>query len=178
MARGIIFKDNGINELGNSPTGYKYVGYDGESFSEKSGSTVSVIGGGSTTNYTEYKSLLTQTGTASPIESLLIDTLSVSGSWSYTSQGVYYFTATGSFINAGKVEVYIPGVQNKWFSMTNLAFDVFSAARISDDVVEVRTASVGFAGGDLNNSGISTVVEQNLLDNKLSNTPITIRVWS
>jgi hypothetical protein len=45
MARGIIFKDNGIISLGNSPTGYKYVGYDNGSLSEKNGATVSSIGG-------------------------------------------------------------------------------------------------------------------------------------
>jgi hypothetical protein len=46
MARGIIFKNNGINELSDSPTGYKYLGYDDESLSEKNGATVSSIGGG------------------------------------------------------------------------------------------------------------------------------------
>ena len=46
MARGIIFKNNGINELSDSPTGYKYLGYDDESLSEKTGATVSSIGGG------------------------------------------------------------------------------------------------------------------------------------
>ena len=46
MARGIIFKNNGINELSDTPTGYKYLGYDGESLSEKNGATVSSIGGG------------------------------------------------------------------------------------------------------------------------------------
>jgi len=47
MARGIILRNNGINQLNDSPTGYKYIGYDGESFSEKSGATVSVVGGSS-----------------------------------------------------------------------------------------------------------------------------------
>ena len=46
MARGIIFKNNGINELSDTPTGYKYLGYDDESLSEKNGDTVSSIGGG------------------------------------------------------------------------------------------------------------------------------------
>ena len=56
MARGIIFKNNGINELSNSPSGYKYLGYDGESLSEKSGATVSAIGGSSP--YTTYKATI------------------------------------------------------------------------------------------------------------------------
>lgn len=29
MARGIILRNNGINELPNSPNGYKIIGYDG-----------------------------------------------------------------------------------------------------------------------------------------------------
>ncbi len=45
MANKIILKDNGINNAGDSPSGYKYLGFDGESFSEKSGATVSAIGG-------------------------------------------------------------------------------------------------------------------------------------
>lgn len=45
MANKIILKENGINNAGDSPSGYKYLGFDGESFSEKSGATVSSIGG-------------------------------------------------------------------------------------------------------------------------------------
>jgi hypothetical protein len=45
MARKVIFKDDGINGLSNSPLGYKYVGYDGQVISEKNGATVSAIGG-------------------------------------------------------------------------------------------------------------------------------------
>jgi len=45
MARKVVFRDNGINGLSNSPPGYKYVGYDGQVISEKNGATVSAIGG-------------------------------------------------------------------------------------------------------------------------------------
>ena len=127
--------------------------------------------------YTEYKALITQSGADNaPTASILRDTLSVSGSWSYTTQGVYYFTATGSFSDASKVEVIIDGVQNKWFTMTNLAFNLLSASRISADVIEVRTSEIPHTNTDLN--PLDTNIVLNLKDNKLSNTPITIRVWS
>jgi hypothetical protein len=45
MARKIILKDDGINNQSNVPSGYKYIGYDGEIVSQKSGATVSPICG-------------------------------------------------------------------------------------------------------------------------------------
>jgi hypothetical protein len=50
MARKIILKDSGLNNIGNSPTGYKCVGYDGQVISEKNGATISAIGGGVSAN--------------------------------------------------------------------------------------------------------------------------------
>lgn len=46
MARRIIFKENGFNLSSDSPNGYRYLGYDGTSISEKYGATISAIGGG------------------------------------------------------------------------------------------------------------------------------------
>lgn len=46
MARKIILKENGLLNSQNTPTGYRYVGYDGVLVSEKFGSTISAIGGG------------------------------------------------------------------------------------------------------------------------------------
>ena len=46
MARKVILKDNGLNGVGNTPTGYSYLGKDGTTLSEKIGATVSVVGGG------------------------------------------------------------------------------------------------------------------------------------
>ena len=47
MANKIILKENGMLNTGNAPTGYKYLGYNGETISEKNGATISSIGGGS-----------------------------------------------------------------------------------------------------------------------------------
>ena len=49
MARKIVLKDDGLSNSGDSVTGYRFLGYDGTSLSEKSGSSVNTIG--STTNY-------------------------------------------------------------------------------------------------------------------------------
>lgn len=47
MARKIILKEDGLNNTTNTPSGYKFLGYDGESLSDKRGATISLIGGGS-----------------------------------------------------------------------------------------------------------------------------------
>lgn len=53
MARKILLRESGLLNSGNTPTGYRYIGYDSDVISEKFGSTVSSIGGGSLqgTNY-------------------------------------------------------------------------------------------------------------------------------
>lgn len=45
MARKIILKENGLSGSTNTPTGYRYVGFDGGVISEKTGATVSSITG-------------------------------------------------------------------------------------------------------------------------------------
>lgn len=47
MARKIILKEDGLNNTTNTPSGYKFLGYDVESLSDKRGATISLIGGGS-----------------------------------------------------------------------------------------------------------------------------------
>mgnify|MGYP006998098507 CR=1 FL=1 len=61
--RRAIYKQNGLS--GTSPSGYKYVGFDVDTFSEITGTTVSAIGG-SSKNYIEYVGLLSQSGTNAP----------------------------------------------------------------------------------------------------------------
>lgn len=53
MARKIVLKQDGLASTGNAPDGYKYLGFDGDTASEKTGATVSSIGGGSDYLYTE-----------------------------------------------------------------------------------------------------------------------------
>ena len=47
MARKIILKQDGLSGSIQAPSGYKYIGYSGATFSEKLGATISSIGGGS-----------------------------------------------------------------------------------------------------------------------------------
>lgn len=53
MARKIVIKENGLAETGNSPSGYKYLGDNAGTVSQKVGATVSALGGGDTSVYTE-----------------------------------------------------------------------------------------------------------------------------
>jgi len=46
MARKVIYKQNGFLNSPDSPTGYTYLGYDGTSLSEKTGSVITAIVGG------------------------------------------------------------------------------------------------------------------------------------
>ena len=48
MARKIIYKENGLLNSGDSVTGYRFLGYDGTTLSEKTGSLISDFGGGGT----------------------------------------------------------------------------------------------------------------------------------
>ncbi len=52
MARKIILKEDGLNGAGTAPTGYKYLGDDAGTVSQKVGATVSGLGGGGS-EYTE-----------------------------------------------------------------------------------------------------------------------------
>lgn len=178
MARKIVLKENGLSGQPNTPSGYKYLGYDNQTLSEKAGPTVSGIGGVVTPNYIEYKSLLTQSGTASPTANVLVNTLS--GTWSYSSVGSYYFESTGSFTDITKVEVYIPSTTVLGYVMSNAAFYVMSANRLDNNNIEVRTGYIkndGTANNYLQLNG-STSVTDLMRDGVLYYTPITIRVWS
>lgn len=125
--------------------------------------------------FTEYTVLATQSGVDAPTVSVLKNNLLPAGAWTRVSQGVFHFTSVGAFTDASKVEVLVPGIQNKWLTMTNLAFNTISAARLDANIVEVRTAAVTIVDGSYT---AITPIEDNLLDDILSNTPITIRVWS
>jgi hypothetical protein len=128
--------------------------------------------------YIEYKALLTQSSTSAPTDSILVNTLT--GTWSYISEGIYHFTSVGSFSNPAKVEVYIPGVTVLGYTMTNSIFYIKSAARFDNDTVEVRTGFISNSAGNnyLNVDPVGGATTDVLNNDVLSYTPITIRVWS
>lgn len=129
-------------------------------------------------SYLEYKALISQTGTASPTENILSNTLT--GTWSYVSDGIYYFTSTGNFTDITKVEVYIPGVTILGYPMTNNLFHIKSASRLDNDRVEVRTGLLTnyYADKYVTFDTVGGASSDILKNDVLSYTPITIRVWS
>lgn len=65
--------------------------------------TAAAVGGGS--SYLVYTALLSQTGTSTPVETVLEDTVGA-GSWVRQEAGLYYVTTTTPF--AGK-KIYVAG---------------------------------------------------------------------
>lgn len=127
--------------------------------------------------YLEYRALITQTGTSSPSESILVNTLT--GTWSYSDIGSYYFTNTNAFSASSKVEVYMNNTIVLSYTMSNPTFNLYSINRLDDDNIEVRTStwttnlSTGFSlvappGGTANDA---------MSNNLLYNTLVSIRVW-
>jgi hypothetical protein len=159
--RKTIYKEDGLNGSPNSPTGYKYVGYDGETFSEKSGATVSSIGGGSSSGSLVYKALLTQSSTNAPVATVLENTLGGTVVWTRTDVGEYEATLVGAFPIAKTIVIF--GVFNSSFISGSSYITMFSSGM--PDSLKVVTRDIGIiAAGDPG-------------DNQLSNTPITIEVY-
>jgi hypothetical protein len=95
--RKTIYKEDGLNGSPNSPTGYKYVGYDGETFSEKSGATVSAIGGDCCTEGTPFVGFDASDVVPRPIDGKVNFGITTSGNLATKSAvGVQqYFAPTG-----------------------------------------------------------------------------------
>jgi hypothetical protein len=129
--------------------------------------------------YQEYKATLTQSSTGAPVDNILKNTLTVSGSWSYVSTGVYYFTSMGTFADSARVEVYIPNMDLLAYTMTNAPFNIKSANVSDANTIMVRTGQAYYLNDTL--GGITVPTDGNisslLADDILFNTPITIRVW-
>jgi hypothetical protein len=149
MARKIILKDNGINNQTDAPSGYKYLGYDDQDISEKSGATVSAIGG-STLPYTIYSCTLIQTGTNDPVATVLENTLSGTPVWTRTSTGLYYLTLNGEFSNANKLVISTPQPR-VLFSGAN--HDFYSSNRIDNNIIFLQSTWTS------NTTGLITVAD-------------------
>jgi hypothetical protein len=104
--------------------------------------------------YKVYTALLNQTGTTTPVATVLENTLGVNPIWSYDSIGYYLFTQTGAFpINKTIVRIGNEG-----------STDFYTLIFRTDDEIGVFTSL-------LNNIGIGD-------DNLLYNTSIEIRVYN
>ncbi len=156
MARKILLKENGLSGSESTPSGYRYIGYDNTTPSQKSGATVSSLGGG--LSYKVYTALLTQSGTASPVATVLENTLSGSVVWTRNAVGEYFGTLTGEF-TSNKTVVFMQvggGGGATW------GFQ-FIAARLDDDRVYVVT-QIGNSTSDYS-------------DDLLASSSIEIRVY-
>lgn len=114
--------------------------------------------------YTVYTALLAQTGTDTPVATVLKNTLGGLPVWAYVSPGNYTITLSGAFPDAGKVWAVVGNVARE---NINLAYqDANSIAMY----VERITASV--AALDTEYELIYTPV-----DDVFVNLPIEIRVY-
>lgn len=129
--------------------------------------------------YTVYRATLTQAGVAGPSATEL-ETSTLTGTaptWSYVSPGIYHLTSTGSFTDATKVEINIAGIQNFWnVSMSNSAINLFSATRLTADIIEVRTVHLDAVGGG--SFTIPATLSDALTNALLFNTSFSVKVWS
>lgn len=100
-----------------------------------------------------YKALITQSGTDAPVATVLVNTLSGTPVWSYSSTGRYVLTLTAEFTTA-KTSVFI--------NATNAADGgyLFGIFRANTDEVNVSSSSAGV-----------------LSDDVLNDTPIIIEVF-
>jgi hypothetical protein len=141
----------------------------------------SISGGVAPVTYLEYNALLSQAGGAVAPTAELNGPDGIGGVWSYGGEpGVYYYTKVGAFANAAKVEVKIQNMTVLAFQMTNQAFHTYSAKRIDDDTIEVRTATwtTTIAGAVLavvppDFSSVASAMQDGLMDR----IPFNIKVW-
>ncbi len=143
-----IFKQDGLNGQTNPQTGYKYLGFNGDSLSEKTGATVSGIGG---LSYKVYTAVLTQTSTNPPVATILENTLGFVPVWSYTGfGGNYTLTEAGGFPISSTWVVINQGQSN--------GSEFISAVNESNDTIVVRTDSGGSANDILDNTSFEVRV--------------------
>jgi len=134
-----------------------------------------------TPGYTEYRATLVQAGAGAPVPTELNNTLGA-GTWSKVADGIYHFTLAGAFANAPNVEVDIENVLVTALTMSNNAFNIYSAAVLDANTLEVKSATWEYtvvSGGPdsaLTLGGILSV-DYSLTDSLLNNTRFLISVW-
>lgn len=208
MPRRLIFKEgNNLSSIGPIQSGYKMVAYEGGTFSQKVGGTVSAIGG-NTLPYKVYTALLTQSGTSN--EGFLTSgTLTIGVTYyiagiiepgdDFTNVGApnnnygTTFVATGTTpavwthgteldydAGAPVVKVLENTIGNIWFFYN----DVGNYSVNSNNLFTINKTYIlfgGFYGGEnwINNYGNSSIIELVGSNNGvLSNMPIEIRVYN
>lgn len=97
-----------------------------------------------------YKALITQSGTDAPVATVLVNTLSGTPVWSYSSTGRYVLTLTAEF-TTDKTSVFI--------NATNSANGgyLFGIFRANTDEVNVSSSSAGVLSDDVLNDTSITI---------------------
>ena len=171
MAKRIYLKEDGLSGSGPVPAGYKQIGYEGATFSEKSGFTSSTIGGGSEwieTIVNISSSQILNMGTT-PIELLpapgvnkYYDIEQIAFEYTYGTtpySGIQYITYAGRLINSdliqaeeNRVLTILPNVSYsaaRSFNngeTTNLINIIESFNRINDPIVISSSIFVNLSG--------------------------------
>jgi len=96
-----------------------------------------------------YKALLTQTGTSAPVATVLVNTLSGTPVWSYSTVGRYLLTLVGEF-DVSKTMIYI--------SNNDIA-SLFSSYRVSDDVIRLECSDLSLVKADDLVNGLPITIE-------------------
>ena len=99
MALKHILKTNGLVNQPDAPTGYKFVGFEGETYSEKTTDTISGIGGSTAMVYVAG---LVQGGTSDPSASEGVNTTGSTITFTRTTQGTYTITSTSPIFKVNK----------------------------------------------------------------------------
>ena len=115
MARKILLKENGLSGSTNTPDGYKYIGFENGSFSEKSGATVSEVGGGLT--YQVVTGYFTQFNTNSPTLTILENTTGTNITASREFAGSTLIQSDGTPFTSNKTHIScVSGVEGQILS--------------------------------------------------------------
>ena len=154
MAKRIYLQENGLTGLGPVPTGYKEIGYNGVTFSERYGLTSSTIGG-YIPSYKEYVCLISHSGIPAeiPTVSILSNTLGVVLTWIYDNIGSYY-----TLFNSDPNKTYC--------IMNTPGFSLSSTNRVSN----ITSDGSGFY--------IITAMNGTRSDGLLYNTSLEIRIYN
>ena len=175
MARRLLLKEDQLTSTSNPPSGYRWIGYNGATFSERQ-SDGDIIKTGNPRPYKVYTALLTQSGGDDPDEAdnfpLVIGTTyqitNNSGGADFTTAGSpnnevgTYFVATSSIVNWGNdmakvswntgapvVTVLENTIGNIWFVYSSIGdYNIFSNGLFTENKT---TFSIILMGDDLGN---------------------------
>lgn len=91
--------------------------------------------------YKQYVALLTQTGTAAPVATVLSNTLGGTVVWARTSTGLYTATLSGAFAS-GKTLMFTGTSDAQFNAASGSLFSVYQTQRTSNNVISLMSYNV------------------------------------